>query len=438
MRPAPARLLSGVLPGVPPTLERHLATHGESPAIEVGRGRPDARLIDETQRAGLIGHGGAGFATAVKLAAVAASRGRRIVVANAIESEPTSVKDRVLLERAPNLVIDGMIAACAAIGASEAVLAVGSSSVEGRLSVEQALAERAGGHERRTHIRVVELPDRYVGGQESALVNALGGGPATPTFPPRRLHERGLGGRPTLVQNVETLAHLALIARHGAEWFRECGTAAHPGTSLVTVWGPGGAPVVHEIEHGLALTTLIEAAGSSTAHVRAVLVGGYAGTWIDGALSARVRLCNDGLAPFGGSLGAGSVVPLLTSACPVGEVARAARWLADQSAGQCGPCIHGLDALATALEEVMRGSSRRGQARIAELHPLLRGRGACAHPDGTSRFVQSAVEVFAEELADHARHGMCAACDTTGTLPLPPAAAKPFPPTRRKPLGRAA
>lgn len=439
MTAAAARLLSGVRAGVAPTLQDHLATHGESRAAVVGRGRPDGRLIDEVQRAGLIGHGGAGFPTAVKLAAVAASKGRRILVANAVESEPTSIKDRVLLETAPHLVIDGITAACAAIGASEAVLCVGSSSVEGRLNVERALAERAAARQP-CGIRVVELTDRYVAGQESALVGALAGGPATPTFPPRRLHERGLGGRPTLVQNVETLAHLALIGRHGAEWFRECGTAAHPGTSLVTVWGTAGAPVVHEIEHGIPLRALIEAAAGSATNVRAVLVGGYAGAWIDGdrTLSASVRLCNEELAPYGASLGVGSVVPLHAARCPVAEVARVVRWLADQSAGQCGPCIHGLDALATALEEVTRGSSRRGAARIAELNPLLRGRGACAHPDGTSRFAESAVKIFAEEFADHAHHGMCAACGAPGTLPLPTDATG-LPPTRNKRLlGRAA
>jgi NADH:ubiquinone oxidoreductase subunit F (NADH-binding) len=432
MTPAAARLLLGVRPGVTPTLERHLSTHGELPATGGRRGRPDARLIEEVRRAGLIGHGGAGFPAAIKLEAVAASRGRRIVVANAVESEPTSVKDRVLLESAPHLVIDGITAACAALGASEAVLCVGSSSAEGRLSVEQALAERAGAPQPRCGIRVVELPGSYIGGQESALVNALGGGPAVPTFPPRRIHQRGLGGRPTLVQNVETLAHLALIARHGAEWFRERGTAAHPGTSLVTVWGARGWPVVHEIEHGTALTALIEAAGSAAATVRAVLVGGYAGTWIDGGLSARIRLSNDALAPHGASLGVGSVVPLLAGSCAVSEVTRVTRWLADQSAGQCGPCVHGLDALAAALEEVVRGSSR-SRARIAELHPLLRRRGACAHPDGTSHFVESAIEVFAEEFSDHSRHGMCAGCGAAGTLPLP-AEAPPLPPTSPKRL----
>jgi len=239
-------------------------------------------------------------------------------------------------------------------------------------------------------------------------------------------------GRPTLVSNVETLAHLALLARHGPDWFRELGTPAQPGSALVTVSGPVAFPGVYEIEHGSPLTALLDAAEGATAPLRAVLLGGYSGTWIDASLLRGVALSDAHLAPHGATLGTGVVVLLSAAACPVAEVARLVRWLASESARQCGPCVFGLDALASAFESLVLGDAPGGRAsqrggpggrgaipRIATLANLVNRRGACSHPDGAARLVASALDVFAEELADHARHGPCAACARPSELPRP-------------------
>ena len=251
-------------------------------------------------------------------------------------------------------------------------------------------------------------------------------------------------GRPTLVCNVETLAHLALIARYGSSWFRELGTPEQPGSALVTLAGPVGHPGVYEIEHGSPLSALLDAADGLTAQPRAVLLGGYSGTFIDGSRLREVALSDRHLAPFGASLGAGVVVVLSADACPVAELARLTRWLASQSARQCGPCLFGLDAIASAFEQLAGGAGerlgesnglldgRRGRQvargrnerdavnrRLHSLAGLVRGRGACSHPDGVARLVSSALEVFAQELADHAHHGPCAACARPSELPRP-------------------
>ena len=196
-------------------------------------------------------------------------------------------------------------------------------------------------------------------GEERALINALNGGPGKPTFAPPRPFQKGIGGAPTLVQNAETAAQLALIARHGAEWFRGLGTAAEPGSALVTLTGAVAHPGVYEIPLGAALDDLVAAAGGLAAPVRAYLIGGYFGTWIDAADAPGLRLTNADLARLGGGLGARAIIALPASACGVTETARVARCLSGQSAGQCGPCVHGLDAIAGAMELLARGDGRQ-------------------------------------------------------------------------------
>src|SRR5664279_394248 len=232
--------------------------------------------------------------------------------------------------------------------------------------------------------------------------------------------EQGVRRRPTLINNAETLAQLALIARDGLTWFRELGTPSQPGSALVTLSGPVAYPGVYEIEHGASLASLIDAAGGTTAAARAALLGGYAGAWIDGSLLGGLSLSDEHLATHGASLGAGVVLLLSQDACPVAETASVARWLADQSARQCGPCLNGLDALAATVEEIAGGTVEgNASKRIERLAALVRRRGACGHPDGTVRLILSAVETFAAEFADHARHGPCEACDRAPELPLP-------------------
>jgi NADH:ubiquinone oxidoreductase subunit F (NADH-binding) len=231
--------------------------------------------------------------------------------------------------------------------------------------------------------------------------------------------ERGVARRPTLISNVETLAHVALIARHGSRWFRELGSSAEPGSALVTLSGPVAHPGVYEIEHGAGVSDLIDAAGGTTERVRAAVLGGYAGAWIDGPLLGRLALSSEQLTPHGASLGSGVVALLSAHACPVAETARVAQWLADQSSGQCGPCVHGLEALAATVGEIATGvaHANAGQ-RVEHLAAVVRRRGACHHPDGTVDFVLSGLATFAAEFADHARNGRCDACLNPAELPL--------------------
>ena len=417
--PALPRILEGIPPHGPMSLDEHVEVHGALPVERRRRRRAESPLIGEVERAGLLGRGGAGFPTATKLRAVAEARRQAVVVINAAEGEPASRKDRTLCESLPHLVLDGGQLAARAVGAGEVMVCVCESARASLESIALAIEQRARMSGPEVRMQLVAVPGRYVAGQENALVNHLNGGPALPTFTPPMAFEQGVRRRPTLINNAETLAHMALIARHGSEWFRQLGTPGQPGSALITLSGPVADPGVYEIEHGASLASLIDAAGGATARVRAVLLGGYGGTWIAGGHLHRLLLSDEHLEPYGASLGAGVVLLLSEHACPVAESARVARWLAGESAGQCGPCLNGLDALATTVEAIAGGVAEAdAPQRIARLTKLVRRRGACGHPDGADNFITSAMETFAAEFAEHARYGPCETCAAPRELPL--------------------
>ncbi len=406
------RLLPAGFAAGPATLAGHRARYGPEP--EPPRSHPDRmRLIREVEQAGLTGRGGAHFPTARKLAAVAAGPDP-VVVVNGTEGEPASAKDKILLARSPHLVLDGAALAAGLTGAREAYLVVHHSVRE---IVDEAVAERLRAGHGQVRFHVVTAADRFVAGEASAVVHWIERGVPAPLPKPPRLAEHGLDGRPTLVQNVETLAHLALIGRHGAGWFRALGTQAEPGTMLVTILGAVREPCVGEIAVGTTLEEVLGLAGGVSGPVQAVLVGGYSGQWAGPDALAR-PFSAAGLAPLGASVGAGLIVALPADACGLAETARVARYLADESAGQCGPCLFGLDAVAGELGRLADGSP----ASLATLHRWLGqvdGRGACAHPDGAVRMIASALRVFAAEAEQHAQ-GWCCGTARTPVLPVPP------------------
>ncbi|CAM5636840.1 oxidoreductase [Streptomyces avidinii] len=399
------RLLAGL--DVAARLDRagHLAVHGALPPY------PPDGLVGLAEDIGLGGRGGAGFPFARKLRAVERSararEGRSAVIVNATEGEPSCLKDAALLLHVPHLVLDGALLAAAALGAEDVVVGVTRADVEQSLTA--AVAERGPAGRR---VRVVRLPERFVTGEGTALVKGLDGGPALPSGQKVRTSERGLGGLPTLLSNAETYAHLAVAARIGAPEYRTAGLPAEPGTTLLTV---AGSTVV-EVPLGTSLAYVLDLCG--TVPGQGVLVGGYHGRWLAPADAREAALSRRSLAAYDAVLGAGAVLPLPEDTCPAGEVARVTRWMADESAGQCGPCVRGLPSLADAVEQLVAGG---GGAALDAVQARMRGvlgRGACSHPDGTSSFVASALAVFPEEFRDHALGSGCGR-RVLGALPLP-------------------
>jgi NADH:ubiquinone oxidoreductase subunit F (NADH-binding) len=414
------RLLRGLSFGAPADLAGHLEAYGPLPAPRELGARALIKLVEHS---GLCGRGGAAFPTATKMRAVRAARGRPIVVANGCESEPISAKDALLLHELPHLVLDGAALAARAVGADEVIVAFEESNSTARRSLEHALAQRRAARSDAVRVELFVADERFLSGQETALVSQINGGPAKPTFTPPRPTDRGVRRRPTLIHNVETLAHLALIARHGAEWFRELGTADEPGSRLVTVAGAVSAPGVYEIESATSLRTLLSAAGGTSAELGGVLVGGYFGSWLPAAAIGQLDLSRGSLARHGAALGCGVLVALPASSCPVAETVRIAIYLATETAGQCGPCVHGTAAIARTLHGIAEGRApRTAFADLERWTAELPGRGACHHPSGLVRFVSTALSTFAEQFDDHARHGPCHGCDGDPVLPFPAAA----------------
>jgi len=380
-------------------LDEHVERLGPPPWAELSSAQD---LVERIEPSGLRGCGGAGFPTARKIAAVAAGGTRPVVVANGAEGEPASKKDKLLLASAPHLVLDGAALAASALGARRALICVKRENIEAARRVTAALHERARAGYDPVDLEMVEVSGAYVAGEESALVNELGGGPPKPTFVPPRPFERGVDRRPTLIQNVETFAHIALIARFGAAWFREIGTKEDPGTFLVTLSGPVAKPGVYEIAGGTPVSSLVEAAGGTTSAVQAFLIGGYAGTWFPGGRAPRLLLGHTDLRAQGGMLGPGVIIALPTGACPSAETARVMRYLADETAEQCGPCVFGLAAVAESMEQIAAGSPPHSTPARVERYSLdISGRGACHHPNGALRMVTSSLATFAEEVAEH-------------------------------------
>ncbi len=395
------RLLAGLDPsGATMTRAEHERIHGPMPRSSA------AELIEAVERSGLRGRGGADFPTARKLQSVRQRRRGTVLVVNGSETEPASAKDRLLLSRLPHLVLDGAVLSASAIGASEVIIKVGENDVGSLQALEGAVAVRS---DDGVALALAPGPEGYVTGEESAVIHYLNGGAPLPTFVPPRPFERGYRGRPTLVQNPETLAQVALVARYGDRWYRELGTDVDPGSALVTISGAVAAPGVYELAFGTPMIDLLAAAGGSTEPLRALLVGGYFGTWVDATPAFRLRLAREDLGSVGCSLGSGVLIALGESSCGLHESARVIRYLADQSAGQCGPCVFGLRAIADAVGALADGvAHERERDRVLRWTAEVRGRGACHHPDGAARFVESALAVFSREIEAH-RHSRCTA-----------------------------
>ena len=400
-----SRLLSG-----PP-----LAAGAESLAEHERRlgPRPTARdasgLIGVLDASGLLGRGGAGFPVARKWASVAGRRGgRAVVVANGAEGEPLSAKDRSIMAARPHLVLDGAELAAEAVGADLVILYVGSAHTAALAAIRHATAERVAAGRR--SVEVIPAPATYVAGEESAAVHFLNDGDARPTMTPPRPYERGVGGKATLVQNVETLAHVALVARYGDAWYRELGTGPTRGSALVTVGGAAAYPGVTEIGLGTPIRELAAAAGApSDAH--AILLGGYFGGWVPARSAWDLPLDPVMLRSSGTAFGAGVVHFLAPTQCGVEATARILDYMAGQSAAQCGPCVFGLRAIADAAARLASGHPVDGDdlARLSRWSGQLAGRGACKHPDGAVGLLASALRVFGDDFARHQRSRTCSA-----------------------------
>jgi NADH:ubiquinone oxidoreductase subunit F (NADH-binding) len=368
-------------------------------------------LLGEVDSSGLLGRGGAGFPLAVKVRAVrdnARIAGGAVVVANGEEGEPASVKDRWLLRHRPHLILDGLRLAAAMASAERTYVYV--SDPESARSVDAALTEL--GHDALDGIAVEirSVEPGYVAGEETAAVRALNGGPVKPTDKPPRPFQEGVGGLPTLVSNVETLANLPYLQHHGVAEFRSLGTAASPGSFLVTLTGAGQSAGLYEIPHGLAFTELLALHGISPERVRGVLMGGYFAGLLDRAV-LDATLDHETLRSFGSGLGNGAIT-VITDDCPLAVAASVLAYFDRENAGQCGSCFNGTAAMAAVAGALRDGvATDEDVARLRRWSVVLRGRGACATLDAATNIAASLLGSFPDLVQSHLDNA-CPTCQS--------------------------
>lgn len=366
-------------------------------------------LLETVADSGVLGRGGAAFPFGVKLRTVrdAHLRGHQtVVVANGEEGEPASVKDRWLMLHRPHLVIDGLRLAARLVGADRGFFYVSDQQCADTLdaALNEVGFDTLGGLD----IGIVVVAPGYVAGEETAAIRAINGGPAKPTDKPPRPFQHGVLGHPTLVSNVETLANLPFLQRHGAAEFRSLGTPASPGTFLVTVTGAGRPPALYEVPHGFAVADLLGLHGVSPDVVRGALMGGY----FSGLLNRSVldaTLDHETLRRLGSGLGCGAIA-LLTEDCPVAVAASVLDYFDRENAGQCGSCFNGTAAMAAATRALRDGTATTEDlGRLERWSVVLRGRGACATLDGATNIAGSLLREFHDDVERHLA-GECESC----------------------------
>ena len=402
------------------SLDSYVAAAGGYPNSSTG-GLGAEGLLEEIEQSGLRGRGGAAFPLATKARAVrrVAKWGRTpIVVANGEEGEPASIKDRWLLRNRPHLVLDGLRLAAATVGADRAFVYLSDPLAAGSVASALDEAERAGRLMLPVVITVVE--SAYVAGEETAAVRAINGGPAKPTDKPPRPFEAGVSDCPTLVSNVETLANLPFLYRHGADVYREAGTAASPGTFLATVSGGGRAAVLYELPHGIAFRELLVLHGVASRAVRGVLMGGYFSGLLD-RQALDMNLDHESVRGLGSGLGCGALSILGEDECPVAVAASVMAYFARENAGQCGSCFNGTAAMSAVLDALRDGEvSIDDLSRLRRWSEVLRGRGACATLDGAANLAASLLGRFPDNVTGHVDGG----CDGCACSPF--RAPRPF------------
>lgn len=390
---------AGLLPGPirfapvgPVPLEPVFAESLHQHTVRLGpRPEGSAGLVDVLDSRGEGGRGGAWFSVAAKWRSMLAQPPGGVVVGNGAEGEPASAKDAAVLQSRPHLVLDGIELAAEAVGATELIIWLHEGADRTELAVREALAQRQRSGSRSV-IRVEAGPAGYLTGESSAVIRALSHGPALPRFRQAPATVSGVGERPTLLHNVETLARIALLARD--EFV--------PDTRLLTITGGAGRTAI-EADPDATITDAVVAGGVDPVTLQAVLLGGYGGQWLPWPDAAGLPL-----SALGKSLGAGILIPLARNRCGLRLTAELDHYLAAASARQCGPCMFGLPALADLFRQLADGGGgRRRLRRVRELLDEVTGRGACQLPEAAVNLTTTALACFAADVDSHVDRGRC-------------------------------
>ncbi|MGI8998481.1 MAG: complex I 51 kDa subunit family protein [Candidatus Limnocylindria bacterium] len=416
---------------VDPTSLTSYGEHGGYAGLEraVTRLSPED-VIAEIEAAGLRGRGGSGFPTAAKWrAARDTAADRKIVVANLMAADPSALGDRALAEGNPHLVVEGLIIAAYAVGASEAIIAVRrdwTAAIERlQTAIREATEAHLGGYlvlgtDTSVQLSVWEGSGAYVAGEETALINALSGDRGMPLIRPPYPAEKGLWGAPTVVQNGETLAHVAWIMAHSADAFGSVGSDGNYGTKLVTIMGRVGEPGLLEVPLGTPLIDLLDMAGGGTGSTKAIFVGGPGGGAID-AGSLNLPYEYESLEGAGAIIGSGSVLVTNSETCMVDTARFFIDFNAREACGKAVPCRIGTKRLVETLDRILAATPRPNDfTLLRELSRKVSDTALCKLERLASGPILTTLDRFGEEYRAHAQRGVClaGACRTDAVPPL--------------------
>ena len=405
----------------PHTLETYLKVGGYQAwrKILTEKTSPE-EIISELKASALRGRGGAGFPTGLKWSFMPRNApGQKYIVCNSDEGEPGTFKDRDILRYNPHAVIEGMAIAGYTIGATKGYNYIRGEFWEPYERFEAALHEaRAAGFlgkdllgtgldfDIETHLGA----GAYICGEETALLESLEGKKGQPRFKPPFPASYGLYGRPTTINNTETLASVPLIMRKGGKWFLELGKPNNGGTKIFSVSGHVNKPGNYEVPLGTPFAALLEMAGGMRGgkKLKAVIPGGSSVPVLPGEVMMKTNMDYDSIAKAGSMLGAGSVIIMDEDTCMVGALGRISHFYYEESCGQCTPCREGTGWLSRVLHRIEHGHGEAQDLGVLEnVSQRIMGRTICALGDAAAMPVASFVKHFRDEFQYHIDNGRC-------------------------------
>jgi len=409
------------LEGAPWEIEGYLKVGGYEAWKRCVDGMKADDVVAELKKAGLRGRGGAGFPTGVKWDKVLNHRVKEhYFVCNAGEHEPGTFKDRYLLKTLPHQLIEGCLIAAHTVQAKAAFIYVNHEYEEERENLKKALAlanarglvgKNVLGKGYDIELQVFEGHGSYVAGEETAMLESMQGRPAMPRQkPPFYPTDFGLYGKPTLVNNVETLCNIPRILYKGAAWFTQVGTERCPGTMMFSLSGSVNRPGVYEMPMGVTIRELIEKCGGGVKggrQIKAVFPGGPAFSMVT-ADQLDLQMDFDSLKKAGTGLGSAGMIVIDDATCMVAATLKYSNFFKGESCGQCPPCRMGTNNLATLMAKIEEGQgTQKDMDSLLQLCGFVKGTGYCTLVTGAAVLVQSSVKLFQKEYEEHLRLQRC-------------------------------
>ena len=381
---------------------------------------PPAEIIEEVKKSGLRGRGGAGFPTGVKWGFINRDApGEKYLVCNSDEGEPGTFKDRDILRYNPHQLIEGMVIAAYVIGAHRGYNYIRGEFWEPYERFEAALEEareagflgeniQGSGFDFELHAHLGA--GAYICGEETALLESIEGKKGQPRFKPPFPAQFGLYGRPTIINNTESLASIPEILRQGGDWFRELGVENSGGTKLFAVSGNVNNPGVFEVRMGIPFAELLELAGGMKEGrtLKAVIPGGSSAPVIPGEQMMELTMDYDAIQKAGSMLGSGAVIVLDDTHCMVKVLERMSYFYHEESCGQCTPCREGTGWLYRVVHRIETGQGRPEDLELLDdVASKIPGRTICALGDAAAMPVSGMLRHFRDEFEYHIEHGKC-------------------------------